>query len=73
MYSVGVVMWELWGGVEPWVGLYGRGLHQRVVEEKKTLALGEEHGDIAHLLRGTFSSHPEHRPSIKQVNTDHPH
>ena len=67
VYSLGVVLWELWSGEEPWAGLYGRSLYQTVIEERKTLALGEEHRDLAHLLRVTFSFHPECRPSIKQV------
>ena len=67
MYSLGVVLWELWSGMEPWAGVYGQSLYQAVIEEKKTLALGEGHRNIAHLLRDTFSFCPEHRPSIKQV------
>ena len=67
MYSLGVVLWELWSGVEPWAGLYAQDLSRTVVEEKKTLALGEEHRDLARLLRVAFSFHPEHRPSIQQV------
>ena len=68
MYSVGVVLWELWSGKEPWVGLYGQGLHQVLVEEKRTLPLGQEHGEIAQLLQVTFSPQPEDRPSIVQVH-----
>lgn len=67
MYSVGVVLWELWSGREPWEGLYGQGLHRVLVVEKQSLPLGEEHRDIAQLLRSSFSPHPEHRPSAKQV------
>lgn len=67
MYSVGVVLWELWSGVEPWEGLHGRGFYRVLVEEKQTLPLGEEHRDIAQLLQSVFSPRPEQRPSIEQV------
>ena len=69
VYSLGTVLWEMWSGEEPWAGLYGRSLYQTVVEEKKTLPLGDEHRDIAPLLNRTFSPHPQHRPSVKQVTT----
>ena len=68
VYSVGVVMWEVWGGCEPWQGLHGRGLHHALVEKKMSLPLGEEHRDIARLLRLTFSPQPEHRPSARQAS-----
>jgi serine/threonine protein kinase len=67
VYSLGTVLWEIWGGEEPWGGLYGRNLYQTVVEEKSTLPLGEEHRDIAPLLRNTFSPQPANRPSVQQV------
>ena len=66
VYSLGVVLWEIWSGNEPWEGLHGQELYCTIVKEKRTLPLSLEHSGIAQLLRLMFNK-PDHRPNIKQV------
>ena len=68
-------MYTVWGqccgssGVErsPGLGCMAESFSLTLVEEKRSLPVGEEHRDIVSLLHKTFSAPPEQRPTAKQV------
>ena len=66
MYSLGVLLWELWCEQEPWGEMPATEICKNVVGLGHRLPLTEKHKDIEEVLQHCFSQ-PDDRPDPRKV------
>lgn len=66
VYSLGVLVWEVWGGGVPWEGWTPPQLCVAVAERGERLPVGDQHRLVAEILRSCFAE-PSVRPSVCEV------
>ena len=65
VYSLGVLLWEVWSGACPWPDLSPPQLGQALLEDGKRLPITRQHYVIAHLLESCFGE-PTKRLPVEQ-------
>lgn len=67
VYSLGVLLWELWGQEKPWPGLTPPDLGKVVVDQGHTLDISKKHQEILPILKCCFCL-PFGRLAVEQVS-----
>ena len=70
MFSVGVVIWELWAATPPWPGLTPPQLGRALVRDGQRLPISNKHNLVALLLKTCFGP-PMARLPAAQVNNEY--